>query len=181
MFLKEVEITYVSPCLADPEKIRLKATLSDDVTEMMPYLNAVIKNAIYNDAVKYITLFKDFRLITLYPREMTMIKAINTTDAWQVIDWLQDLLNRVYAQREEIEPNYQLKKRPHPLQLYTWLPRTNCRKCGWPTCLAFAVHLFSGQEDLNNCLPLWGEDYQEYKEVLVELASAFGYEEEFSL
>ena len=58
MLLKEVEITYVSPCLADPSKIRLKAELSDDVSEVMPYLNAVVKNAIYNHEAAHLTLFK---------------------------------------------------------------------------------------------------------------------------
>ena len=172
MFLKKVEITYISPCLADPGKIRLKAALSDDIREIMPYLNAVVKNAIYNHEAPYITLSKDFRLITLYPREMTMIKALNTTDAWQVIDWLQELLNELYNRREEIEPLYERKRRPHPLQLYSWLPHLNCKKCGEQGCLAFAVLLFSGQQELKRCEPLFSESYREQRQVLLELAQA---------
>ncbi len=181
MLLKEVEITYVSPCLADPSKIRLKAELSDDVSEVMPYLNAVVKNAIYNHEAAHLTLFKEFRLITVYPKEMTMIKALNTTDAWQVIDWLQELINCTYEKLEEIEPDYRLKKRPHPLQLYSWLPKTNCRQCGWQTCLAFAAHLFIGQENLKKCKPLFTDEYREQREVMLELASVLGYGEEVNL
>lgn len=175
MLLKKVEITYVSPCLADPQKIRLKARLSDDITEIMPYLNATVKAAIYNHEASNLTLSREFRLITLYPREITMIKALNTTDAWQVIDWLQELINDTYARRGEIEPDYRRKRRPHPLQLYSWLPRLNCKKCGELHCLAFAALLFSGQQELKNCKPLFSHNYREQREVLLELAKALGY------
>jgi len=175
MLLNNVEITYISPCLADPGKIRLKAALSDDISEVMPYLNATVKNAIYNHDAPNITLSKEFRLITLYPREMTMIKALNTTDAWQVIDWLQELINDTYTRRDEIEPAYERKRRPHPLQLYSWLPRLNCKKCGEQSCLAFAVLLFSGQQELKRCEPLFSESYREQRQVLLELTQALGY------
>lgn len=42
MFLQDIKITFMEPCVAEPEKIRLKAELSEDITEVMPYLNAVI-------------------------------------------------------------------------------------------------------------------------------------------
>ncbi len=176
MLLKDVEITYVSPCLADPSKIRLKARFSDDISEGMPYLNAVQKNAVYNHDASTLTLFKEYRLITLYPQTMTMIKALNTTDARQVIEWLQDLINDTYSRKDEIEPDYQMEKRPHPLQLYSWLPGTNCRQCGRPTCLSFALYLFIGEEELKKCKPLYIEEYREQKEVLLELAAALGHE-----
>lgn len=174
MLLKNVELTYVSPCLADPKKIRLKARFSDDITKVMPYLNATVKAAIYNHEAPNLTLSKEFRLITLYPQEMTMIKALNTTDAWQVIDWLQNLINDTYAHRKEIEPDYRRKRRPHPLQLYSWLPRLNCKKCGELACIAFAVLLFSGQQELKRCEPLFSEAYREQREVLLELAQSLG-------
>ncbi len=180
MLLRNVELTYVSPCLADPEKIRLKAQLSDDVTEIMPYLNTVLKGAIYNNYAPNISFYKEFRLITLYPREMTMIKALNTTDAWQIIEWLKDLINSTYERRREIEPSYERKRRPHPLQLFQWLPQTNCRQCGEYSCIAFAVLLFSGQQKLKRCTPLFTEKYREHREVLAEVASALGTEEELS-
>lgn len=104
MLLKRVEITHISPCLADTAKIKLKAILSDDISEAMPYLNAVLKNATYNHHAPNLSLYKDFRLITLYPREMTMIKALNTTDAHQVIEWLRSLSTRLMPGGERLSP-----------------------------------------------------------------------------
>ncbi|MDT8357840.1 MAG: acetyl-CoA decarbonylase/synthase complex subunit gamma [Methanomicrobiaceae archaeon] len=37
------------------------------------------------------------------------------------------------------------------LDIYKLLPKTNCKKCGYPTCLAFAMKLAAGQADVNQC------------------------------
>jgi acetyl-CoA decarbonylase/synthase complex subunit gamma len=37
------------------------------------------------------------------------------------------------------------------LQIFKLLPNTNCRKCGQPTCLAFAMKLAAGKEALDKC------------------------------
>jgi len=37
------------------------------------------------------------------------------------------------------------------LQIYKLLPRTNCKECGFPTCLAFAMKLAAKQADLSAC------------------------------
>lgn len=37
------------------------------------------------------------------------------------------------------------------LDIYKLLPKTNCRKCGFPTCLAFAMQLAKKAVDLSKC------------------------------
>ncbi len=37
------------------------------------------------------------------------------------------------------------------LEIYKLLPRTNCKKCGQPTCLAFAMKLAAKQAELSAC------------------------------
>jgi acetyl-CoA decarbonylase/synthase complex subunit gamma len=37
------------------------------------------------------------------------------------------------------------------MQIYKLLPRTNCKECGFPTCLAFAMKLAAKQADLSAC------------------------------
>ncbi len=37
------------------------------------------------------------------------------------------------------------------LQIYKLLPKTNCKECGFPTCLAFAMKLAAKQADLSLC------------------------------
>ena len=37
------------------------------------------------------------------------------------------------------------------IQIYKLLPQTNCKECGFPTCLAFAMKLAAKQADLSAC------------------------------
>lgn len=37
------------------------------------------------------------------------------------------------------------------VQIFKLLPKTNCKKCGFPTCLAFAMKLAQGQVELQKC------------------------------
>ncbi|MGQ9681346.1 MAG: acetyl-CoA decarbonylase/synthase complex subunit gamma [Anaerolineae bacterium] len=53
------------------------------------------------------------------------------------------------------------------LEIYKLLPRTNCKKCGQPTCLAFAMKLAAKQADLSAC-----PDVSEETKAKLEAASA---------
>ena len=37
------------------------------------------------------------------------------------------------------------------IQIYKMLPQTNCKECGFPTCLAFAMKLAAKQVELSSC------------------------------
>ena len=43
------------------------------------------------------------------------------------------------------------------IQIFKLLPKTNCKECGVPTCLAFAMNLASGKAELDSC-PYVSED-----------------------
>jgi acetyl-CoA decarbonylase/synthase complex subunit gamma len=43
------------------------------------------------------------------------------------------------------------------LDIYKLLPKTNCKKCGFPTCLAFAMKLAAGKVDVDLCTDLDAE------------------------
>lgn len=53
------------------------------------------------------------------------------------------------------------------LEIYKLLPRTNCKKCGQPTCLAFAMKLAAKQAELSAC-----PDVSEETKAKLEAASA---------
>lgn len=52
-----------------------------------------------------------------YPEEMTIAKALNTTDAFKTLDWFKDLVNDTYARRDQIEPLYTRRRRPTALEI----------------------------------------------------------------
>ncbi|MEK6978169.1 MAG: (Fe-S)-binding protein, partial [Candidatus Hydrothermarchaeota archaeon] len=56
-----------------------------------------------------------------------------------------------------------------PLQIYKFLPGTNSKKCGEPTCMAFASKLIERKRRIDECPILDQPEYKEKKKGLVEL------------
>ena len=175
MLLRSYKITRTLPCLADPMKIRVIAEVSEEIQEVFPYLNAVLKGCIYNHPANTLTIRKDQKLITLHALHITLAKIEDETEAEELLKWLKDLINETYDKRDQIEPNYSMAAELKALDIFKLLPGTNCKKCGEPTCLAFAVKLVGRDVEITKCDPLLSEKYQEKRKVLLELLQAAGY------
>ncbi len=106
MLLNSCKITRILPCIADPEKIRVIAEVSDEIHEVFPYLNAIIKGCIYNHPALTLTIRNEEKLVTLHANHVTMTLIEDEKEAYEVLDWLKDLINQTYEKRYEIEPNY---------------------------------------------------------------------------
>ena len=175
-FLKSITLCYVAPCMADEKKIRLIGYFDRDITGVLPYLNAVIKGASYNKGASTLTYAKERRLINLYNIKITIAKADDIIDAWHILDEIKALINNTHKNRENIKPNYEEKVKVTALQIYGWLPKTNCRACGEATCLAFACRLLLGEQKLSKCAPLSTEQrFTENNKIMQEMAEALGF------
>jgi ArsR family metal-binding transcriptional regulator len=175
MLLHSYKIARILPCLADPEKIRVVAELSDEIHEAFPYLNAVLKGCIYNHPALTLTIKKDGKLLTLHFQHITLAKIEDEKEAEEILKWLQNLINETYEHRDQIEPNYSKGAELKALDIFKLLPGTNCKKCGELTCLAFAVKLVGQEVEIPKCDPLFSGKYQEKRKVLLELLHAAGY------
>jgi ArsR family metal-binding transcriptional regulator len=176
MLLRSYKITRVLPCLADPMKIRVIAEVSEEIQEVFPYLNGVLKGCIYNHPANTLTIRKDQKLITLHALHITLAKIEDENEAEELLKWLKDLINETYEIRGQIEPNYSVAAELKALDIFRLLPGTNCKKCGEPTCLAFAVKLAGRDIEIIECNPLFSEEHQDKRKVLIELLQAVGYE-----
>jgi acetyl-CoA decarbonylase/synthase complex subunit gamma len=56
-----------------------------------------------------------------------------------------------------------------PLEVYKYLPQTNCAECGEATCMAFASHLIDRSLKLEDCPPLLEDSFKEKYLQLSEL------------
>ena len=175
MVLHSYQITRVLPCLADPEKIRVIAEVSGEIYEVFPYLNAILKGCIYNHPANTLTIRKDQKLITLHALHITLAKIEDEKEADEILSWLKDLVNETYEKRDQIEPNFSMAAELKALDIFKLLPGTNCRKCGEPTCLAFAVKLAGRDVEITECDPLFSEGHQEKRKVLLDLLLAAGH------
>ena len=176
MLLNGFEITHILPCIADPEKIRTIVQLSDNIHEVLPYLNATLKGNIYNHAAGILTFKKNGVMVTLYSTTVTMAKVDDEAHAKDLMEWLKELVNGTFENRENIQPDYERGTTLRALDIFKLLPGTNCEGCGEPSCLAFAVRLAGREVEVAKCAPLFSGEYQEKKKVLLELLHAVGYE-----
>src|SRR5512143_4344267 len=118
MLLRSYKITRVLPCLADPEKIRAIAEISDEIHQVFPYLNAILKGCIYNHPANTLTIRKDQKLITLHALHITLAKIEDEKEAEEVLNWLRDLINETYERRSQIEPNYSMAAELKALDIF---------------------------------------------------------------
>ena len=109
MLLREYKITKVSRSLCNPEWIAVRAELSDDISEVFPYLNAVIKNAVYTPKAQNLNFKMDTGFVTLMPQEMSVGQVLSEEDAIKVLDYLKELINDTWERRESITPLYERK------------------------------------------------------------------------
>ncbi len=173
--IETIEITHTLPCLADPAKIRFHAQASADLADLLPYLNATVKGAIYNPHMPALTFAKDGRIICLHQRLITGAKINDVEDARAVCDWLRDLINETWEKRANIEPSYERRARLTPLDIYKLLPRTNCRRCDRPTCLAFAAELANEALSIMQCPTIFEGEYTNRRRLLLQLLADAGY------
>ncbi|MFB0526885.1 MAG: (Fe-S)-binding protein, partial [bacterium] len=174
--LKDINITFVAPCIADPKKIRLIAHFFNNVAEAFPYLNTVMKNATYNKEFPTLNFSKERRMVNIYSHKVAIAKADEIVDAWQILAYIKDLINDTYNKKDSIVPNFERKVRATALEIYSWLPKTNCKQCSETTCLAFAVKLLLGEQNIANCKPLFTERYKAKKKIMLDMVEALGYE-----
>ena len=175
MYIKDIKIEKIMACIADPQKIRFIAQIDRDVSDILPYVNAVVKEAIYNKNAPSLTITKRGRLITIHPTEIAAGKIIDGEDAHKIIDWLKEVMNECYERRDKIKPIYEMRRKLMPLGVYKLLPGTNCGKCGEPSCMAFAVKLAGGDVPLSQCEEIYMDAFSEKRDALTRILKSAGY------
>lgn len=135
--------------------VRARVGLSDDISEVLPYLNAVLPLAIFHPNVPALIFEHEGRVIALRPREAALVPVENETEALLEMDWVAEMINGTWERRAEIEPSYRAAKQLKMLDVYRLLPGGNCRACGEATCIAFAARVAKREADVAVCTPLY--------------------------
>ena len=176
MLVESYKIIEVLPCLADVRKIRVIAMISNDVSEVLPYINAINKKAVYIKNINAITITEEGKLITIHPRKIALTKLKDEAEAKELLDKTIKLINDTFERKDEINPDYEKRERLNVLDLYKLLPKTNCRNCGELTCLAFAVSVISGSISIMQCANIFKAEYKNNREKILELLQSSGIE-----
>lgn len=136
--------------------------LEEDIAEVLPYLNAVLQGRLdYNKRAGVLLWESDERMRYAFrPHEIAMAPIHSREEAHEVADEIVNLVNETWSRKAEITPKFEEKKAlPNVLDILKLLPRTNCKQCGFPTCMAFAASLRSDAALLPRCPYLSEEAY----------------------
>jgi len=150
---------FTPPCEPGAERFSAIARLVTDISEVLPYLNATLRGAVYNPAAPALTWTKAGHYVAFHPYEIAVSNVEDREAAIKEVEGLIRLVNRTWKRRDEIEPDYEPRRRPTPMEIYKLLPQTNCKQCGQPTCFTFALKLAAAQVKLEDCPPLAEPEY----------------------
>jgi ArsR family metal-binding transcriptional regulator len=127
------------------------AYLDDDIGGALPYLNAVLGGDSYIKDPPSVTFKTHGKLITVHSRKIAVNALRDEAEAHHILEWLKEEINNAWENRETIVPKYDGKSVPHILEIYKLLPKSNCRKCGQPTCMMFASLATQGIKGFDDC------------------------------
>jgi len=159
----------LSDCNPSSQKVNALADLSEDISEVLPYLNTVLKGLQYHPEDKFLTVKRKGHVITFWPQQIAVTKLEDEKEAGEVIEELKEIVNETYANRDHIKPTYTSRSIPRPLDIFKLLPDKNCKECGEPTCLAFALKLINDEVEWRQCPLLLTKEFEANRIKLKEL------------
>jgi ArsR family metal-binding transcriptional regulator len=152
MFLKGYRKEIFRPeCNPQFQSLHCIAHLDDVITEVLPYLNAVLGGHQYLKDPPSLTFKYHGKLITLHSREIAVNALKEEVEADMILEWLRTQINETWEKRDQIEPSFATPAKPLILEILKLLPKTNCRECGQPTCMVFASLVAEGVKGSEDC------------------------------
>jgi ArsR family metal-binding transcriptional regulator len=145
---------FTPPCDPGAERYAARARLTVDISEVLPYLNATLRGAVYLPEARALTWKKGGHNVAFHALEIATSNVEDRDAAEIELRGLIDLVNRTWERRAEITPDLSTRQRPTPMAIYKLLPNTNCKQCGEPTCYSFALKLSASRRHLADCTPL---------------------------
>ncbi|AEB07969.1 (Fe-S)-binding protein [Desulfobacca acetoxidans] len=152
------------------------ATLADDISPAFPYINTELGGWDYDQRNQVLLLkLSAGKWITLHAQKIAIRGARDIEESRALLEWIKGQINDIYDRRDLITPRYTGQAGLKVINILKLLPMTNCKLCGYATCMAYATALREGEITLPDCLPLMEERYREKRENLQAYLESFGW------
>lgn len=171
-YLEGIALTKILPCLAEPGKIIVTGKPSRFLDEVLPYLATLPGVIAWNPEMFSLTFRRQPGFMTLYPDKVYITQLKDAEEGIGLLKALTDAINATWEHRNELVAASAARRAPRLMEIWSLLPRTNCRQCREPTCYAFAIRLTTAQKNLSDCPPLFEPGYTENLVVLQEMVVA---------
>ena len=156
-------------CVPGADRWSARVSLARDIEQVLPYLNARLEKANYDCNAKVLIWKHEGHSYAFRPGEIKAAPARDREEAKQLIEQAIALVNETWIEREQIEPDYDKRSVPDLMRIFRLLPRNNCGKCGFATCMAFAAAMRKEKTQLACCILLDEPAYCENRKDLLEL------------
>ena len=150
----------------------VRVILSADISISFPYLNVVLNDTLYDHENSILIGASNRRRYAFRPHEIQAGMAKDPSEAPKIADEVIDLVNQVWDRHEQITPSLRERELPTIYEIYKLLPGTNCKECGYPSCLACAADIRNGVIPLDGCPLLSKPEYNQNRERIHALFSS---------
>jgi len=168
-----VKNIFLPACMPGASSVHCEADLNEDVREVLPYINATLGGYGYVREPASVSFRLHGKLLTVHARQIFVNALKDEDEADKILQWMMKEINAAWENRDSITPKYEDPPKPNMVEILKFLPKTNCKECGLPTCLVFATRVAAGLKDADGCPPLT----KEKKAALTQFLSGFTFEE----
>ena len=152
---------FNNECMPGAMSVQCFAHLDQDVSQALPYLNASLGGFEYIAEAPSVTFRAQGKLITVHAKKIAINALKDEAEARKIVDWMIREINEVWDNHDSIEPSYEGTPKPSIIDIVRLLPKTNCKECGYPTCMVFATLVAQGAKDLADCPQLRKNNIEE--------------------
>jgi ArsR family metal-binding transcriptional regulator len=149
----------------------VRVILPGDISAVFPYLNTVLDDPWYDHTNHVLIGSRNKIRYAFRPYEIRIAVLADRSNVSDISREAVDFVNQTWETRVHLTPRLRERKIPPVYDIYKLLPRTNCGKCGYLTCLAFAAALCAGEVKLEQCPLLLQSEYSRNRERIIALFS----------
>jgi ArsR family metal-binding transcriptional regulator len=128
---------------------------ASNISSIFPYVNAQNEQARYFENPHYIQFVINEKRCALYEDKVIIAPFKDRESVVEFINILMNYLNNLYENKDSILPNNKKYSNIPVLEIFKMLPRTNCKKCGFQSCMAFAASLGRRETQVSLCPDLY--------------------------
>ena len=130
MFLRDYTVRVVlSDCNPSSQKVNALVDLSDDISEILPFLNTVLKGLSIQSRREKFNRKKRRSLHYILAAANFNYQTGGRKRGQGSDEELKEILKETYERRDQIKPTYTSRPIPRPLDIFKLLPGKNCKEC----------------------------------------------------
>jgi len=159
--IRSFELRLATPeCFPQATWYRAHVDVDNNISGVLPYLNAELTGCEYDRGASVLLWTEGGRRYAFRPGEIAVAPVADRQEAEGLVERIVGLVNDIWHRRHQIAPSFEGRKAPpNLLDIFRLLPGTNCRECGYPTCMAFAAAVRGDPSKVSLCPHVSEEEF----------------------